>query len=56
MPVKIKLGLSLVLIFIGLKMLLEHFIHIPILASLGVVGAVLGTSIFASVKWPGEGH
>jgi len=54
--VYLKLGLSLVLIFIGLKMLLEHFIHIPILASLGVVGAVLGTSIFASVKWPGEGH
>ena len=54
--VYLKLGLSLVLIFIGVKMLLEHFIHIPILASLGVVGAVLGTSIFASVKWPGEGH
>jgi tellurite resistance protein TerC len=53
--VYLKLGLSLVLIFIGLKMLLEHFVHIPILTSLGVVGAVLGTSIFASVKWPGEG-
>jgi len=54
--VYLKLGLSIVLIFIGLKMLLEGFIHIPIVASLGVVGAVLGTSIFASVKWPGEGH
>jgi len=53
--VYLKLGLSLVLIFIGLKMLLEHFVHIPIVASLGVVGAVLGTSIFASIKWPGEG-
>ena len=54
--VYLKLGLSIVLIFIGLKMLLEAFVHIPIVASLGVVGAVLGTSIFASVKWPGEGH
>jgi tellurite resistance protein TerC len=54
--VYLKLGLSVVLIFIGLKMLLEAFVHIPIVASLGVVGAVLGTSIFASVKWPGEGH
>jgi tellurite resistance protein TerC len=54
--VYLKLGLSIILIFIGLKMLLEAFIHIPIVASLGVVGAVLGTSIFASVKWPGERH
>ena len=48
----LKLGLSIVLIFIGLKMLLEHFVHIPIVASLGVVGAVLGSSIWASIKWP----
>jgi tellurite resistance protein TerC len=50
--VYLKLGLSVVLIFIGGKMLLEPFLHLPILASLGVVGAVLGTSILASVKWP----
>ncbi len=54
--VYLKLGLSLVLIFIGGKMLLEHFIHIPILGSLGVVGAVLGASILASLRWPREGH
>lgn len=50
--VYLKLGLSLVLIFIGAKMLLEHFVHIPILASLGVVAAVLGASIVASLRWP----
>jgi tellurite resistance protein TerC len=50
--VYLKLGLSLVLIFIGAKMLLEYFLHIPILASLGAVGAILGTSILASLKWP----
>jgi tellurite resistance protein TerC len=54
--VYLKLGLSLVLIFIGAKMLLEHFVHIPIVASLGVVGAVLGMSILASMKWPRTGH
>jgi tellurite resistance protein TerC len=54
--VYLKLGLSLVLIFIGAKMLLEHFLHIPIVAALGVVGLVLGSAIFASVKWPRTGH
>jgi tellurite resistance protein TerC len=54
--VYLKLGLSLVLVFIGAKMLLEHFLHIPIVAALGVVGLVLGTAIFASVKWPRTGH
>ena len=53
--VYLKLGLSIILIFIGLKMLLEPFFHLTIGASLGVVGAVLGSSIWASVKWPGEG-
>jgi tellurite resistance protein TerC len=50
----LKLGLSLVLIFIGAKMLLEHFIHIPIAASLGVVAAVLLASVIASLQWPRE--
>ncbi|HEY3133320.1 MAG TPA: TerC family protein [Gemmatimonadaceae bacterium] len=50
--VYLKLGLSIVLIFIGLKMLLESFIHIPIVASLGVVAAVLASTIWASLKWP----
>ncbi|HCU11273.1 MAG TPA: hypothetical protein DGB72_04010 [Gemmatimonadetes bacterium] len=54
--VYLKLGLSVVLVFIGAKMLLEAFIHIPIVAALGVVGVVLGTSIVASMKWPRPGH
>jgi tellurite resistance protein TerC len=54
--VYLKLGLSLVLIFIGGKMLLEPFVHLPIVASLGVVGAVLAASILASLRWPREGH
>jgi tellurite resistance protein TerC len=54
--VYLKLGLSVVLIFIGAKMLLEPFIHLPIVAALGMVGVVLGTSIVASMKWPRTGH
>jgi tellurite resistance protein TerC len=50
----LKLGLSLVLMFIGAKMLLEAFFHIPIVASLGVVAAVLASSILASLRWPRE--
>ncbi len=52
----LKLGLSLVLIFIGAKMVLEPFAHVPILASLGVVGAILLASILASLRWPREEH
>jgi tellurite resistance protein TerC len=52
--VYLKLGLSLVLIFIGAKMMLEPLFHIPIIASLGVVAAVLVASIVASLQWPRE--
>lgn len=48
----LKTGLSLVLVFIGVKMLLEHFFHLPISASLGVVGVILASSIFASLLRP----
>ncbi|HEX6628446.1 MAG TPA: TerC family protein [Gemmatimonadaceae bacterium] len=52
----LKLGLSAVLVFIGVKMLIEPFLHIPIGISLGVVALVLVTSIYASIKWPQTGH
>jgi tellurite resistance protein TerC len=52
----LKLGLSLVLVFIGGKMLLEPFVHLPIVAALLVVGAMLGASILASLRWPRTGH
>lgn len=51
----LKLGLSAVLVFIGAKMLIEPFLHIPIGISLGVVALVLVTSIVASIKWPQTG-
>jgi tellurite resistance protein TerC len=48
----LKYGLAVILIFVGAKMLLEHFIHVPILLSLGVVVTVLASSIAASLIWP----
>lgn len=37
----LKYGLSVILVFIGVKMLIIDFIHIPIGVSLGVVGSIL---------------
>ena len=48
----LKYGLALILTFVGAKMLLESWIHIPILLSLGIVVCVLAASIAASLAWP----
>jgi len=49
----LKIGLALVLCFIGVKMLVEMFgIHIGIGTSLGVIATVLGTAIVASLLIP----
>jgi tellurite resistance protein TerC len=42
-------GLSAILIFIGLKMLLADFVHVPIALSLLVVAVVLTVSVIASL-------
>jgi len=42
-------GLSIILIFVGIKMLIEKFYHISIGASLSVVFSVLAISIIASL-------
>ena len=48
----LKYGLAVILTFVGAKMLLEPWIHLPILLSLGVVVVVLAASIVASLVWP----
>jgi tellurite resistance protein TerC len=48
----LKYGLSIILTFVGAKMLLETWVHIPILLSLGIVITVLAASIAASLVWP----
>jgi len=45
-------GLSLVLIFVGAKMLVSHYYQIPTEVALAVVVAVLGVSVVASVLFP----
>jgi tellurite resistance protein TerC len=46
----LKYGLALVLIFIGVKMLLIDLFKIPVLFSLGVVAAIIATSIALSLR------
>jgi tellurite resistance protein TerC len=48
----LKYGLAVILTFVGTKMILEAWIHINILLSLGIVLGVLALSIIASLIWP----
>jgi len=45
-------GLSVILIFIGAKMLVSHYVHIPIGIALGTVAGVLVVSIVLSLIFP----
>jgi len=48
----LKLGLSVVLVFIGVKMLISGYYHFPVVFSLGVVAGVLGLSVVGSLMFP----
>ncbi len=49
----LKVGLSAILGFVGVKMLITFFdIHVPIGLSLGVIAGILVASIVASLVWP----
>ena len=51
----LRMGLAIVLTFIGAKMLIEGFhIVIPVWISLAVVATVLLSSVAASILWPKE--
>jgi len=51
----LRMGLAIVLTFIGVKMLIEAVhIVIPVKISLIVVAAVLGLAVVASIMWPKE--
>ncbi|QJT82768.1 TerC family protein [Kosakonia sp. MUSA4] len=45
----LKYGLSVILVFIGIKMLIVDFFHIPIAISLGVVGGILALTLLINV-------
>lgn len=48
----LKYGISVILFFVGAKMLLSHYFKIPVAASLGVIVGVLAVSILASKIFP----
>jgi tellurite resistance protein TerC len=47
-------GLSVILIFIGVKMLASEYVHIPIGVALSAVGGILVISVVASLLFPGK--
>ena len=48
----LKYGISVILFFVGVKMILSHYVKIPILASLGVIVGLLMLSILAGKVFP----
>ena len=45
-------GLSVVLILIGAKMLVSHYVQVPTAVALGTVAGVIAISVVASLLWP----
>jgi tellurite resistance protein TerC len=48
----LKYGLSLVLVFVGAKMIAGHWFKVPILVSLAVIASLIGAAVVASLVWP----
>jgi len=48
----LKYGISVILFFVGVKMLLSHVFPIPVVTSLGVIVGVLAVSVLASKLYP----
>ncbi|MBP5430224.1 MAG: TerC family protein [Elusimicrobiaceae bacterium] len=48
----LKYGISVILFFVGVKMLLSHFVKVPIGASLAVIVGILALSILAGKIFP----
>ena len=45
----LKIGLAVILCFIGIKMLIDHWLEIPTVVSLGVIAGVLTMSVLLSL-------
>ncbi len=48
----LKYGISVILAFVGVKMLLSHVLHVPVIVSLGVIVGLLALSVLASKIFP----
>ena len=46
------MGLAIVLMFVGVKMVIVDWYKVPIGVSLGVIAVVLAGSVGASMLWP----
>ncbi|HGF0750252.1 TPA: TerC family protein [Klebsiella pneumoniae] len=51
----LKYGLSVILVFIGVKMLIVDFYHIPVAISLGMVGGILAVTLLINA-WVNRQH
>ena len=51
---RLKTGLAVVLAFVGVKMCVAEWFHVPVHYSLLVIAAVLAGSVVASLAWPAE--
>jgi len=49
---RLHFGLSIILVFVGVKMILADFVHIPVAVALSVIVGVLSLSILASILFP----
>ena len=52
----LKYGLSVILTFIGVKMFIQHWVHIRVDVALIVIASVLGISVLASLLFPQKEH
>jgi tellurite resistance protein TerC len=48
----LRVGLAAILIFFGVRLLLDNVLEVPIGVSLGVIAVALALSVLASLKWP----
>jgi tellurite resistance protein TerC len=48
----LKIGLALVLLFVGTKMVIADWYKVPIVASLATIAGLLSLSVVASLIWP----
>ena len=48
--VYLKPGVAIILVFVGIKMTISHWVHIPIVLSLGVILVTLTTAVVLSIR------
>lgn len=52
----LKYGLAVILVFIGVKMLIVEWVHIPVTVSLAVIVSILAISVIASLRYSKKAH